>query len=160
VMREGAETIVFFQALVSGASAGAEQHAVLAGVGAGALALVVVFFILQRAAMRIPVGSFFSATTLLLYFLAVVFIGQGVSSWQESGLITATFVPHVAAIPMIGLFPTVQTLLAQGLLLIVAMAAFMIPRRRSARAAQITEPRMAHQSSGQPAIARQASRVP
>jgi high-affinity iron transporter len=133
VMREGAETIVFFQALIAGASAGAEQHAIAAGVAAGAIALTALFLMLRNAAMKIPVGSFFTATTILLYGLAVVFIGQGVASWQESGLVGATFIPHLPAVPILGFFPTVQTLCAQAVLLIVAAAAFVAPRRRSGR---------------------------
>ncbi|MGH7905205.1 MAG: FTR1 family iron permease, partial [Candidatus Binataceae bacterium] len=98
VMREGAETIVFFQALLSGATATVEKQAVMAGVAAGAIALAIAFIILRRAASRIPIGSFFSVTTVLLYGLAVVFIGQGVASWQESGLIAATFVPYAPSV--------------------------------------------------------------
>src|SRR5262249_38854667 len=43
VMREGAETIVFFQALVAGATEKAEFHAIMIGVLLGAVALVIAF---------------------------------------------------------------------------------------------------------------------
>src|ERR1700733_1046811 len=66
VMREGAETIVFFQALVSGATERAERHAVFAGVVAGALALAVIFVGLKNLVSRLPLGAFFSATSVLL----------------------------------------------------------------------------------------------
>ena len=49
---------------------------------------------------------------------------------------------------------------AGSLLLIVAIAAFLIPRRRYTRATRITEPAMARASSGQSAIVRPAGRVP
>lgn len=159
VMREGAETIVFFQALMSGATAGAERHAVAAGLAIGAVSLTVTFIILQRATMRISVGSFFSATTILLYGLAVVFIGQGVASWQESGLIAATFVPHAPSVQMLGLFPTVQTIAAQTILMLVAIAAFIFPRRRVPPESLLSEPMLA-QPAGPQAMARQANRVP
>jgi high-affinity iron transporter len=138
VMREGAETIVFFQALMAGATAAAEKHAVMAGVAAGAAALAIVFIVLTSAAIRIPIGSFFSATTVLLYGLAVVFVGQGVASFQESGWIAATFIPHLPTIQMLGLFPTAQTILAQAVLLSIAAAAFIVPRRRAARAPKLS----------------------
>lgn len=146
VMREGAETIVFFQALLSGATATAEKHAVMAGVAAGGLALAIAFIMLTRAAIRIPIGSFFSATTVLLYGLAVVFVGQGVASFQESGWIAATFIPHLPTIQVLGLFPTVQTILAQAVLLSIAAAAFIVPRRRAARAPKLTPARSATQA--------------
>ena len=84
MIREGAETIVFFQALTVGATEAAEKHAVMAGIAVAGLALAITFIVLNRAAHRIPFGKFFFATTILLYGLAVVFIGQGVASFQES----------------------------------------------------------------------------
>jgi high-affinity iron transporter len=127
VMREGAETIVFFQALLGGATETAERHAVMAGLLAGALALGVIFLVLRKAAFRIPLGSFFTATSVLLYGLAVIFVGQGISSFQESGVMRATFVDHVPTIQALGLFPTVQTLAAQAAMLGLAALALFAP---------------------------------
>jgi high-affinity iron transporter len=127
VMREGAETIVFFQALLGGATETAERHAVMTGLLAGALALGVIFLVLRKAAFRIPLGSFFTATSVLLYGLAVIFVGQGISSFQESGVMRATFVDHVPTIQALGLFPTVQTLAAQAAMLGLAALALFAP---------------------------------
>lgn len=133
VMREGAETIVFFQALLGGATETVERHAVTAGLLAGAIALGVIFLILRKAAFRIPLGSFFTATSVLLYGLAVIFVGQGISSFQESGVVRATFLDHVPTIQVLGVFPTVQTLAAQAVMLVLAALALFAPagpRRR------------------------------
>src|SRR5580704_10103921 len=43
VIREGAETIVFFQALTVGATEAAEKHAVMAGITVAGLALAITF---------------------------------------------------------------------------------------------------------------------
>jgi high-affinity iron transporter len=133
-MREGAETIVFFQALVSGATERAERHAVFAGVVAGAIALTVIFVGLRNLVSRIPIGAFFSATSILLYALAVIFVGQGIASFQESGVMSATFINHLPTLPMFGFFPTVQTIVAQAFLILLAAAAAIVPmaRKRSA----------------------------
>jgi high-affinity iron transporter len=128
VIREGGETIVFFQALTVGATETVEKHAVWAGIAIAALALAVTFFVLNRAAHRIPIGRFFQATSILLYALAVVFIGQGIASFQESEWVAATFVDHVPTIPMLGLYPTVQSIAAQLALIGFAAAALLIPR--------------------------------
>ncbi len=133
VMREGAETIVFFQALLGGATESAERHAVMAGLLAGTVALGLIFLVLRTAAFRIPLGSFFTATSVLLYGLAVIFVGQGISSFQESGVMRATFVDHMPTIQTLGLFPTVQTLVAQAVMLGLAALALFAPagpRRR------------------------------
>ena len=134
VMREGAETIVFFQALVSGATERAERHAVLAGVVAGVIVLGVIFLGLRNLVSRIPIGAFFSVTSILLYALAVIFVGQGIASFQESGVMSATFISHLPTLPMFGFFPTVQTIVAQALLIVLAAAAAFIPRARKQRA--------------------------
>jgi high-affinity iron transporter len=133
VMREGAETIVFFQALLGGATETVERQAVMAGLLTGAVALGVIFLVLRKAAFRIPLGSFFTATSVLLYGLAVIFVGQGISSFQESGVMRAIFVDHVPTIQSLGLFPTVQTLTAQAAMLGLAALALFAPagpRRR------------------------------
>jgi high-affinity iron transporter len=128
VMREGAETIVFFQALLAGATETAERHAVLIGVIAGAFALAITFVGLRKITFMIPIGPVFAATSVLLYALAVIFAGQGVASFQESGWIGASFVNHLPTVPMLGLYPTMQTLSAQGILLVLALAAVLWPR--------------------------------
>jgi len=138
VIREGGETIVFFQALTAGATEAVEKHAVMAGIAAATVALAITFIALHRAAHRIPFGKFFYATSILLYALAVVFIGQGIASFQESEWIGATFVDHVPTIPMLGLYPTVQGIAAQLALLGFAAAAMIIPHGsgRAAKAAR------------------------
>jgi len=127
VMREGAETIVFFQALMAGATEAAERQAIFVGVIAGTLALALAFIGLRKVTFMIPIGPVFTATSVLLYALAVIFAGQGIASFQESGVIGATFVSHVPTVPMLGLYPTIQTLIAQGILLILALAALVLP---------------------------------
>src|SRR5215472_8567834 len=73
VMREGAETIVFFQALLAGATERVERHAVAIGILAGAIALAITFLVLRRLTKMIPIGPVFSVTSILLYALAVIF---------------------------------------------------------------------------------------
>lgn len=140
VIREGAETIVFFQALTAGATETAERHAVAAGIVVAAGGLAITLLMLNRAAERIPFAKFFYATSILLYGLAVVFIGQGIASFQEAEVIRATFVDYVPTIPMLGLYPTVQSIGAQLALILFATGAVLIPRGsvRRVRAAEVS----------------------
>jgi high-affinity iron transporter len=133
VMREGAETIVFFQALMAGATETVERHAIFVGVIAGSMALAFAFVGLRKMTSMIPIGPVFRATSILLYGLAVVFAGQGIASFQESGVVGATFVSHVPTVAMLGLYPTVQTLAAQGILLLLAVAALIFPLAKKIR---------------------------
>jgi high-affinity iron transporter len=138
VMREGAETIVFFQALMAGATETVERHAVTAGILTGAIALAVTFAVLRRLTRLIPIGPVFSVTSILLYGLAVVFAGQGIASFQESGVVGVTLLSHVPTVPMIGLFPTVETIAAQAVLIILALAAVVVPMARRVRLQPVT----------------------
>jgi high-affinity iron transporter len=139
VMREGAETIVFFQALTSGATETVERHAVAAGIVAAAVALAASFVVIKRAADRIPMRIFFHATSIMLYALAIVFVGQGVASLQEASRVSATFVNYAPTIPMLGIFPTIQTLGAQAVLLMLALAYVLVPRGADARRVRVAE---------------------
>src|SRR5271166_5851388 len=139
VMREGAETIVFFQALTAGATETVERHAVTAGIVAAAIALAASFVVIRRAADRIPMRIFFHATSIMLYALAIVFVGQGVASLQEASVVPATFVNYAPTIPMLGIFPTIQTLGAQAVLLILALAYVLVPRGADASRVRVAE---------------------
>jgi high-affinity iron transporter len=146
VMREGAETIVFFQALIAGATETAERHAIVFGVVAGSVALTFVFLGLRKVTLMIPIGPVFAATSVLLYALAVIFAGQGIASFQESGVLGATFVSHVPTVPLLGLYPTVQTLIAQAILLMLAMAALVLPLTKKIRLTASESPYDARQA--------------
>jgi high-affinity iron transporter len=139
VMREGAETIVFFQALTNGATEAAERHAVSAGIAVAAVALAASFVVIRRAADRIPMRIFFHATSIMLYALAIVFVGQGVASLQEASRVSATFVNYAPTIPMLGIFPTIQSLGAQAVLLMFAAAAVLVPRNAATRQVRVAE---------------------
>ena len=59
VFREGAETALFFQALISGTSG--TLMPVVAGIGTGVVTLAVVFSLFYRFGVRIPLRPFFAA---------------------------------------------------------------------------------------------------
>ncbi len=134
VMREGAETIVFSQALLAGAAAGAERYAIAAGIAAAAVALAAFFVIIGWSARKIPFAIVFKTAAVMLYAMAVIFIGQGIASLQEADQVGATFVDYVPALPALGIFPTVRTLGAQAILLLAATVLFA-SRYAAARAA-------------------------
>ena len=115
IFREGAETVLFYQALLSSSSA--RTPALLAGAFA-ALAILAAAFVLVRAlGMRLPLRGFFTATAWLMLALAVIYMGKGVHELQETGLIGETILAALPRIPALGLYPTPQTLTAQIALL-------------------------------------------
>ncbi len=133
VLREGAETIVFFQTLIGGATEPPERRAIYAGVAAAAIALGAIFFTLERVMERIPIRLFFRTTSALLYALALIFVGQGVAGLQEASLVSATFIDYVPTSKTFGLYPTLETLIPQITMALIALAPLIsrrIPRLR------------------------------
>lgn len=115
VYREGAETVLFYQALVAGAPG--QEMGALGGFILGAVALVGVYAVLRNASMRLPLGLFFGGTAVLLYALAITFAGQGILELQGAGLVPTTPLAWAPRLPWLGLFPTLETMAAQGVLL-------------------------------------------
>jgi high-affinity iron transporter len=121
VFREGAETALFYQALFS---EGSGTLPLILGIVAGGVALAVIFTLFYRFGVRIPMRPFFTITSVLLYYLAFVFIGKGIRELQEGNVIGITVLRGWPSVPSMGIFPSMETLVAQGVLL--ALFLFMI----------------------------------
>ena len=129
VYREGFETVLFYQALLAGA--GTAKGAVAAGFAVGCVVLAVVAGAFRVLGVRLPIRPFFLVTGALLYALSVVFAGKGVHELQEAGLVAVTNVPRVPQVDFLGLFPTLETLLAQGVLVACVVYGVIVALRRS-----------------------------
>ncbi|HTH18129.1 MAG TPA: FTR1 family protein [Magnetospirillum sp.] len=115
VYREGAETVLFYQALAG--SAAGHGTAIILGFACALAGLAMVYWIMRKASMKLPLAPFFAGTAILLYALAVTFAGQGMLELQEARLIAATPLAFIPSIPALGLFPTAESIGAQALLL-------------------------------------------
>lgn len=112
VYREAFETVLFYRALA--AQAGRDgRSGLLGGVAAGAVLLVALAWGVQRASVKLPIGAFFSASGIALLVLAVIFTGQGIAALQEAGSLPADPLGSMS-LPLLGVYPTVQTLGAQA----------------------------------------------
>nr|WP_319393854.1 FTR1 family protein [uncultured Desulfobacter sp.] len=115
VFREGAETILFYQALVGGSTG--QMNAIWTGIALATLALVVVYLVVRLLSIRLPIGLFFGGTAIFLFAMAFVFTGQGILELQVAGMIGTTRIDGFPMISWLGVFPTVETLAAQVLIL-------------------------------------------
>jgi High-affinity Fe2+/Pb2+ permease len=131
VYREVFETILFYAAL-SGEGNGA---ALLAGLGAGAAVLALISTALLKFSARLPIGKFFSISSILIAVLAVVLAGKGAEALQEAGVLSVRTLP-LPRIELVGLFPSVQTILLQGIVALAAIAGFAY-NARAARQARV-----------------------
>ncbi|MDH3496191.1 MAG: FTR1 family protein [Gemmatimonadota bacterium] len=124
VYREGVETVLFYGALLGTADGRAGVGAVMGGLVVGAVMLAALYVAMQRFGVRIPLKPFFAVTGALLTVMAVSFAGQGVAELQAAGWVPATPL-SLPALPALGVFPTVQTVVAQ-LTVAAAFAAALI----------------------------------
>lgn len=117
VYREIFEVILFYETLW--AQAGADRHgAVLWGIVAAALLLILIGGAILRYSVRLPIGPFFTVSSILLALMAVVFVGNGIAALQEAGVLEATTVRFVS-LPLLGVYPTLQSLVPQALTLVM-----------------------------------------
>ncbi|WP_253953919.1 FTR1 family protein [Schaalia sp. 19OD2882] len=145
VLREGAETILFYVPIVSQADE-AIGH-VWIGVAVGAVALVIVFLLIRFAALRIPLRPFFAVTSLLLALMAVTFTGSGIKELQEADVLPLTYVDGFPTIDLLGIYPRVENLCGQALVLatIVGLYFWGKWRQRHASALQAHSDAQTHE---------------
>jgi high-affinity iron transporter len=127
VYREGVETILFYKALLVSGGAGGPGP-VAAGVALGAVALVGVYILVMRLGMRIAMKPFFAVTGVLLYYMAFVFAGKGIAELQEARIVGTTVMASLSwlRVPFLGIYPTLQSLALQGVLVVCALVAVVL----------------------------------
>jgi high-affinity iron transporter len=120
VYREAFEVVLFYQALWL---QNAEGHqAIIGGFLAGVVALLVATFAIFKLGVRIPLKYFFGITGTLLYIMAFIFAGTGINQLQAAGWVPATPLEFPPALPLLGIYPTLETLAVQALLLCAFIA--------------------------------------
>ena len=113
VYREVFETILFFAALWSQG----HTDAILAGAAAAIVLLALIAWAMLRYSRRLPIGTFFAYSSVLIGILAVVLAGKGISGLQEAGLLGITPLPNLPRIPILGIAPALEPVAAQILTL-------------------------------------------
>jgi high-affinity iron transporter len=129
VFREGAETILFYQALLAGTES--YINMIWAGLGVGVVALVVIYILIRVLSIRLPLKPFFLGTSVLLFAMSITFIGNGVKELQEGNVIGVSQISGVPSIDILGIYPTIETLVPQAVLLCLTVVTFIIQIRRS-----------------------------
>jgi high-affinity iron transporter len=132
VYREAFETVLFYEALAvqAGPRGGVP---LLAGLAAAAGALLLLGWLIVRGSVRLPFGLFFGASAALLALLSVILAGKGVAALQGAGWIAVHEV-HFPSLPLLGLYPNLQSLLLQAALLVVIAGGFAYAHRTAERA--------------------------
>ncbi len=129
VFREGAETVLFVYALAS--SSGGFGAELMAGLAAAAVGLVVLFFVINGVARRIPLRPLFIVTSAFLFLMALKFIGHAIQEFQEQQYISYTDIGKAGPwLDALGLNPTVEAVAVQVLVIVFAVVTFILLDRR------------------------------
>lgn len=134
VYREGFETVLFYKALAVSGGTSETAAPIVLGFLVAAAVLGAVYVAINRFGVRLPLRPFFGVTSGLLYVMAFIFAGTAVAELQEGGFLSLTPIDWMFRAPTFGIYPTIESLVAQGVLVVLAGTAlvwtFIIAPRR------------------------------
>jgi high-affinity iron transporter len=131
VFREGAETILFYQALL--ANTETYFNMLWLGLGIGCIALVFIYILINVLSIKLPLKPFFLGTSILLFIMSISFTGSGIKELQEGNVISVTPIHFIGSVDILGIYPTFETLIPQVFLLILAIILFAVHIRKMKR---------------------------
>ncbi|MGI0035989.1 MAG: FTR1 family iron permease, partial [Nitrososphaera sp.] len=125
VYREGFETVLFYQAMLSFAKY--MEWYVAAGLIAGLAVIVGVAFVVRKLGRKLPLRVLFGLTMGIGAYMSIAFMGNAIREFQEVGYIQTTYIGTVPRLDinlaaMTGIHPTLETVVAQLILLAVYLA--------------------------------------
>ncbi|KAA6228437.1 MULTISPECIES: FTR1 family protein [unclassified Campylobacter] len=136
VYREGAETVLFYQALLIDSKTSTDYTAVFVGLGVGIVILVALYFLLKAGAIRIPVKQFFYVVSYIIFYMVFIFTGKGIAELIEGKVIIPTLTPFkFEPITTFGIYPYYETLIPQILVLILLVSGILITHKISKKGA-------------------------
>ncbi len=121
VYREAFETVLFYQALLYQAEGAISP--VVWGVIAAAAVTIALIYVIFKLTVRIPLKYFFSFTSMFLYVLCFILAGKGIHELQHAGVIDITRVQNFPTVEFLGMYPTLETLIPQAIILIAVLFA-------------------------------------
>jgi high-affinity iron transporter len=131
VYREAFEVVLFYQALWMQNES--SRGAVIWGFVTGLVALVITTIAILKLGVRMPLKYFFGATGTLLYIMAFIFAGNGIKELQAAGWAPSTPVSFPPQVPVLGIYPTAETLVAQGIMVLAfIMTSLWIAKEKTA----------------------------
>jgi high-affinity iron transporter len=128
VFREVFETVLFLRALwLEGGTA--TKTALFSGIGGSLLLLFVLSWALLKYSAGIPIRKLFAYSSTLMALLAVILAGKGMHALQETGLVSITTSPLNLRIDLLGLYPTLETTIAQAVALLLTISLWLYGNR-------------------------------
>ena len=149
IYREGFETVLFYQAMFGFAKY--LESFVGLGFVLGMASLLAIYFVMRRLGRRLPLRVLFGLTMGIGAYLSIAFLGNAVRELQVLDIVPYTSmlgtVPRldINLATMTGIYPTLETVVAQLVLLSVYLSAstyvLILQPRKARRLAQMRKSR-------------------
>jgi high-affinity iron transporter len=148
VFREGAEVVLFYQPYVGTDN----TSSAIAGFVFGAICLVFVYLLINFMSLRIPLKPFFTGTSVLMFLMSISFLGAGIKELMEGDIVTSItspdwlqWIPYNDVLDVLGIYPILETLIPQLLLLAVTVVIFVVTEKKNHRIHMEAEARRAEE---------------
>lgn len=130
VYREGAETVLFYMALIFDAKSSSALSMVGLGFGIGLVALLIIYFIMKVFSLKIPIKPFFIITSAIIFYMSIVFVGKGVMELVEGKLFVPTTIQGFPTITWLGIYPYYESLVPQIILILALIVGIFIMKNK------------------------------
>jgi len=122
VYREVFETVLFYQSLLLQAQD--KGTSVAYGFVFGLAVLTIVAWVVIKYSVKLPMNTFFKATTYIILALVFILLGKGISALQEAAWLSHTQFPLDLTFDWLGIYASWETLGAQLVYVILIVALF------------------------------------
>jgi high-affinity iron transporter len=99
---------------------------------------VFVFLLIKFMSLRIPLKPFFTGTSILMFLMSISFLGAGIKELMEGDIITSItspswlqWIPYNDVLDVLGIYPILETLIPQLILLAVTIVIFVITEKKN-----------------------------
>ena len=134
VFREGAEVVLFLYPLV----ASTDPMVIWGGILAGFVVLAIIFVIMRVFSVKLPLKPFFMVMSILMFIMAISFLGSGINELIEGNVIVGTYIPWIPTgndvLTVLGINPWVETVVPQVILLVVTIVIFIVHFHKEGKA--------------------------
>jgi high-affinity iron transporter len=152
VFREGAEVVLFYQPYMGTDN----TSSAVAGLIFGAVVLVFVYLLINFMSLRIPLKPFFTGTSILMFLMSISFLGAGIKELMEGDIISSItspswlqWIPYSDVLDVLGIYPILETLIPQLILLVVTIVIFIVTTRKNNKIHAEAEARRAEEKAAE-----------
>ena len=135
VFREGAETVLFYQALIFDAKDSAGYSMIALGFVVGLVVLLVTYYVFKFFAIKIPIKLFFLVTSAIIFYMSIVFVGKGLMEFVEGKIFVPTKIEGFPTIEWLGIYPYYESLVPQAIMIAALIIGVIIMKNKQAKEA-------------------------